>query len=42
MNPVEHFRHLEKGVCPECGEPIEVHDHAYLNECDHCLSKKAE
>ncbi len=31
-----------KKVCPECGEPIKEQVVSYLNECDHCLSKKAE
>ncbi len=42
MNSAEHYRHFEKGICPECGEPIEEQSQAYLNECDHCLSKKSE
>jgi ribosomal protein L37AE/L43A len=42
MNPFEQYRHCEKGVCPECGEPIDEQVSAFLNECDHCLSKKAE
>lgn len=29
-------------VCPECGQPVNEQIESYLNECDHCLSKKAE
>ncbi len=42
MSPVEFFRQLPKKVCIECGEQIEEQAESYLNECEHCLSKKAE
>lgn len=42
MNSNEFFHQLEKKVCPECGEAYEETSESYLNECDRCLSKKAE